>query len=141
VFIAVFTAIVCPGVARPANGPLAVETGQRTYHAAFAWSTTTQDPDGSGNFIHADGFPFARNVVPVIPVRLGQRIRFRSPHRVDDFAVRYGRRRPMSFGSGQTVFWRVPASGTYIVVVTVESSSRTTSSTAEYVVRLRARRR
>jgi hypothetical protein len=140
-FIAVVTAIIAPGAAEPANSALVVETAQRTYNAAFAWSTTTtHHPDGSGNAIHADGFPFARNVVPVIRVRLGQRIRFRQSHPLDDIAVRYGRGRPLSLGAGRTVSWRVPASGTYVVAITVASSSPTMSSRAEYIVRLRARR-
>jgi hypothetical protein len=139
--IALLAAIVAPAGAEPAKSPLVVETARASYNAAFAWSTTTtQSPDGSRNVVHADGFPFARNLVPLIAVRLRERIHFRSLRSVDEIAVRYGRRPPVSFGSARRVSWRVPASGTYIVAITVAVSSPTMSSTTEYVVRLRARR-
>jgi hypothetical protein len=139
--IALLAPTIAPAGAESANGPLVIETVRATYNAAFAWSTTmAQSPDGSRNVVHADGFPFARNRVPLIAVRLGERVRFRSLHPVDEIAVRYGRRLPVSLGSSRTPSWRVPASGTYVVAITVAASSPSMTSTAEYVVRLRARR-
>jgi hypothetical protein len=139
--IALLTALVVPGSAEPAGSAVVVATARATYNAAFAWSTTTTwYPDGSKDVVHADGFPFARNLVPLVPVRQGERIRFRASHPVDDIAVRYGRRRPISLGSAPNVSWRVPAGGTYVVAITVASTSPSVSTTAEYVVRLRARR-
>jgi hypothetical protein len=139
--IALLAAMVAPAGAEPAKGPLVVETARGTHETAFAWSTTTTlSPDGSANTVHADGFPFARGVVPLVAVRLGERIRLRSLRPADGIAVRYARRPPASFGPAQTVSWRVPASGTYVVAITVASSSPTMRSTAEYVLRLRARR-
>jgi hypothetical protein len=138
---ALLTAVVAPADAQLAKSPLVVETARGTYNAAFAWRTTaTLSPDGGASSVHADGFPFARGLVPLVAVRLGERIRVRSLRPVDSLAVRYARRPPVSFGPVQTVSWRVPASGTYVVAITVASSTPAIRSTAEYVLRLRARR-
>jgi len=90
--------------------------------------------------LHVDGFFGGLQLRRIAMARLGEVVTFTLPASAEAVLISYGRTPPAQLGSGPTVSWRIPASGTYNASLTVRSSTEQARTEATYALRLRVRR-